>query len=1257
MNNLNNTDDIVECPLCMEPLEVDDLNFFPCTCGYQICRFCWHRIRTDENQLCPACRKEYPENPADFKPLSQEEMVAFKFQKRQRDQKRKQEITENRKHLANVRVVQKNLVFVVGLPPRLADAEILKKHEYFGKYGKIHKVVINPSTTYAGVQGPSASAYVTYVHNPDALRAIQSVNNIMIDGRLIKTSLGTTKYCSHFMKNQQCPKSDCMYLHELGDPEASFTKEEMHQGKHQDYEKRLHEALIATAGNSSGGGLVTTTTSSSSSSSGGILSGNSKSTDSSYKPSGIVTSKSANAINNGHDITGTNAPVVNGGQQSTAEAWPSLSVSPVSKKENVNPANGGPKSKKERQKQEKAKPEKSSKTKNKNSNSNSTSNSNNNHTNNSSSNNTNPASKDSVEATHTNSHKSTAAAATESEKTRTTDKDRDRKQQQQHSHSSSSNSQQNQRKEEPQARTETVENSKTNSKTKTSTTQDSNSKSQAAANSERDRSKNECKQETVTAASATENTMFVSNSSNSSLSSSSSSSSSSSASSSSSSTASNGNLSSESNTPQQIQKSNSIDEAATTSSTTAVAATTSTTSPSAATTITTTDSVEKSASCPFTESIERTAANIPDNFSVFGNKNKSPLYNGINSLIEEADKTRNSIENTQSVTPPTTTVTDMPKLSLFDDSSFFSLNSGKIPQLPPLQQQQHQQTASLINNAAKLLDDPLLTGRTVPNLPDLINGIDGYQSNLNCSNDWEDAFKSVILKTNKQMEEKLQQQQQLQQHINNHHHLKQQEDLRKLQELQKRNILLNSMRVSQLGGPLGPLGTDLGRHSHFMAQQNPLLQHQQNPLSTENLLQNTAQLPFETNMSKFFDFHKHQQQQKLLHYGGGIGGGPSAGGLGSLSDNFHMMSLLENKPLNSQLLDPNSLLNSHLQQQQQKQKQQQQLYGKMDPMMHHQQLQAQQQQQQQALSKNLSNMHSNQNHLKSQYLQNSNADDDLGFDPFIETQKALAELIENEEEQQQLQQHNNVPTSHSNPIGPPKPPQQTQPTPPHQDHMLEYMQQRIRMPPPGFSHLNSSLGGYTAMDPRLHSNQNSKMLPFMNLPGTNNGGAGNPPHMAPQPQQTHPLQMPNPNVWGSHLGSMQQQQQQQGMGLRHDNLGQPQNMANQKPGYSSGGGSDWTAMDPAILSFRQFSFPQQQQQNQMGPPQMPPPQQQQQQPPPQDMFLQHLSQQAAGFGLGGGPPGGNGQMPNGQHHNSQGHLNVDANVQGMLEFLKTHQFV
>lgn len=44
---------------------------------------------------------------------------------------------------------------------------------------------------------------------------------------LMQASLGTTKYCSYFLKSMQCPKPDCMYLHELGDEAASFTKEEM----------------------------------------------------------------------------------------------------------------------------------------------------------------------------------------------------------------------------------------------------------------------------------------------------------------------------------------------------------------------------------------------------------------------------------------------------------------------------------------------------------------------------------------------------------------------------------------------------------------------------------------------------------------------------------------------------------------------------------------------------------------------------------------------------------------------------------------------------------------------------------------------------------------------------------------------------------------------------------------------------------------------------------------------------------------------
>ena len=38
MSTLNTSgEESSECPLCMEPLEMDDLSFYPCTCGYQVC--------------------------------------------------------------------------------------------------------------------------------------------------------------------------------------------------------------------------------------------------------------------------------------------------------------------------------------------------------------------------------------------------------------------------------------------------------------------------------------------------------------------------------------------------------------------------------------------------------------------------------------------------------------------------------------------------------------------------------------------------------------------------------------------------------------------------------------------------------------------------------------------------------------------------------------------------------------------------------------------------------------------------------------------------------------------------------------------------------------------------------------------------------------------------------------------------------------------------------------------------------------------
>jgi hypothetical protein len=49
-------------------------------------------------------------------------------EKKQKDRERREMENANRRHLANMRVMQKNLVYVVGLPPKLAHEEVKISH-------------------------------------------------------------------------------------------------------------------------------------------------------------------------------------------------------------------------------------------------------------------------------------------------------------------------------------------------------------------------------------------------------------------------------------------------------------------------------------------------------------------------------------------------------------------------------------------------------------------------------------------------------------------------------------------------------------------------------------------------------------------------------------------------------------------------------------------------------------------------------------------------------------------------------------------------------------------------------------------------------------------------------------------------------------------------------------------------------------------------------------------------------------------------
>lgn len=244
----------MDCPLCLEEIDLSDANFKPCPCGYQICRFCWHHIKQNLNGRCPACRRKYSDQTVEFKPMTAEEIKRLTQAKKQKEREKKELESMNRKHLANMRVVQKNLVYVVGLSSKLAKEELiptLRSNEYFGQYGRISKILISKRNTASRlVMGTSETAlgvYVTYHRKEDAAKAIVAIDGSKgSDGRVIRASYGTTKYCTTYLRNLPCTNPGCTYLHEPGEEADSFTKEDLSTLRHaaKDAEHKIKPASL-----------------------------------------------------------------------------------------------------------------------------------------------------------------------------------------------------------------------------------------------------------------------------------------------------------------------------------------------------------------------------------------------------------------------------------------------------------------------------------------------------------------------------------------------------------------------------------------------------------------------------------------------------------------------------------------------------------------------------------------------------------------------------------------------------------------------------------------------------------------------------------------------------------------------------------------------------------------------------------------------------------------------------------------------------
>jgi len=198
---------IARCFNCQSIIDSSDSYYGCLSCGSAVCNKCAKAYSDPNKFFCSICKSEV-------------ELCYFDKDLFKSGQKSS--------HLDDVRVIQRDLVYVVGLPIACAKEDILIKYEFFGQYGPIKKVVVNSANVHGlPNQIPSVSAYITFRHNEDALECIFALESFILEGSPMKASFGTTKYCSSFLRGVKCSNPDCLYLHQCGDQSDSFSKDEI----------------------------------------------------------------------------------------------------------------------------------------------------------------------------------------------------------------------------------------------------------------------------------------------------------------------------------------------------------------------------------------------------------------------------------------------------------------------------------------------------------------------------------------------------------------------------------------------------------------------------------------------------------------------------------------------------------------------------------------------------------------------------------------------------------------------------------------------------------------------------------------------------------------------------------------------------------------------------------------------------------------------------------------------------------------------
>ncbi|CAD8195532.1 unnamed protein product [Paramecium octaurelia] len=141
---------------------------------------------------------------------------------------------QNKTLLAEIRIICKNLIYVIGLAPGIAKEESIlgsmvksKNQQQFRATLLIHLHMLPTLHTEMNRKHRWQFQQTSYLK-------FTACERFPLHDRYVKASFGTTKYCTNFLKGQQCKIKDCVYLHQHPKDKEStqvIKKEEMNNSK------------------------------------------------------------------------------------------------------------------------------------------------------------------------------------------------------------------------------------------------------------------------------------------------------------------------------------------------------------------------------------------------------------------------------------------------------------------------------------------------------------------------------------------------------------------------------------------------------------------------------------------------------------------------------------------------------------------------------------------------------------------------------------------------------------------------------------------------------------------------------------------------------------------------------------------------------------------------------------------------------------------------------------------------------------------